>query len=254
MAFIASATYIKIRYRNSHSKRMAFGRNSQFYCGVMCWVFNVHVLVKGHPTLDTNYLYVGNHLGFVDIFAVSSLIPVLFITSQEMRETPVLGTLCELAGCLFVERRRRSQIMNELGTLADALREGFNIVLYPEATSTNGEKVLPFKKTLLTAAAHANRPIQPGVVNFLEIDGEAYSTKTRDRVCWYGDMTFVEAIWGTARAKNIVVEVEFLPPFTATPEMDRAYIAEQVHSAVKAHYRPPAPYSELPPLEIAEES
>ncbi|MBC7370388.1 MAG: 1-acyl-sn-glycerol-3-phosphate acyltransferase [Bdellovibrionaceae bacterium] len=254
VGFLISATYIKLRYRDLHSGKLGFAKNSQFYCGIMCRVFNVEVRTKGHPTTDTNFLYVGNHMGFVDIFAVSSLIPALFITSQEMRETPVLGTLCEMAGCIFVERRKRSQIMNEVGSLAQALRDGYNIVLYPEATSTNGEQVLPFKKTLMTSAAQANRPIQPGVVNFLEIDGEAYSMNTRDSVCWYGETGFVQAIWQTAKAKNIITEVEFLPIFTATPDMDRAYIAEQVHSAVKAHYRPPAPYAELAPLEIAEES
>ncbi|RYZ83634.1 MAG: 1-acyl-sn-glycerol-3-phosphate acyltransferase, partial [Proteobacteria bacterium] len=136
VGFLISATYIKIRYRDPRAKKFAFAKNSQFYCGLMCRAFNVQVRVKGRPLADTNFLYVGNHTGFVDIFAVSSLIPALFITSQEMRETPGLGTLCEMAGCLFVERRRRSQIMNELGTIAEALREGHTIVLYPEATST----------------------------------------------------------------------------------------------------------------------
>jgi 1-acyl-sn-glycerol-3-phosphate acyltransferase len=239
-SFVTCASYAKWKNRKDHhAQRRAYAKNSQYHCQIMAKALGVRVQSKGHPVADSNFLYIGNHMGFIDIFAVSSLFPALFITSQEMRETPFLGTLCELAGCIFVERRRRSQIMNELNNLTDALKEGFNVVLYPEATSTDGEKVLPFKKTLMMSAPHSNRPIQPGVINFIEIDGEKFSVSNRDRVCWYGDMSFLQAIWGTATAKSIVAEVEFLAPIHATPDMDRGHIAERAHHAVKAKYVPP---------------
>jgi len=153
-----------------------------------------------------------------------------------MRETPVLGTLCEMGGCIFVERRSRTKIMNEMGVLTEAIKEGANVVLYPEATSSNGEQVLPFKKTLMMSAAHAGRPIQPGVVNFIEINGEEFSLKNRDRVCWHGDMSFGKAMWGGITAKSITAEVEFLAPIYATPDLDRSVVAEQAYNAVKSKF------------------
>jgi 1-acyl-sn-glycerol-3-phosphate acyltransferase len=82
-----------------------------------------------------------------------------------MKETPFLGHLAELGGCLYVERRDRSNINNEMLQIREALQQGFNVVLYPEGTSTNGEQVLPFKKTLMTAAAGTSVPIMPMVLN-----------------------------------------------------------------------------------------
>lgn len=178
-------------------------------------------------------------MGFVDIFVLASKIPAMFITSQEMRETPLLGSLCEMGGCLFVERRSRTKIVNELGTLKQALEQGFNIVLYPEATSTNGEAVLPFKKTLMTAGPQAQRPIQPACINFTEINGEEFSLDNRDAVCWYGDMTFVEAIWGSLTTSSIKAELEFLEPMYEAVDADRGEVAAKAHALVSAKFRPP---------------
>ena len=240
LAFLASAFILKLRFRRDViARRKAFSHNSHFYCGLMAKMVKIHTTVKGKPIQGTNFLYVGNHMGFVDIFALSATMPALFITSHEMRETPVLGTLCEMAGCLFVERRSRTKIMGELDALKEALEQGFNIVLYPEATSTNGEAVLPFKKTLMMAGPKAGRPIQTGCVNFLEINGEDFNLRSRDSVCWYGDMSFVAALWNTLTASSIKAELEFLEPIHESPEADRRDLANRAHAIISARYRPP---------------
>jgi 1-acyl-sn-glycerol-3-phosphate acyltransferase len=240
LGFFISSVGIKIRFRNDLiARRKAFSLNSHKYCGLMAKYLKIHIQVKGKPIEGTNFLYVGNHMGFVDIFIISAIMPALFITSNEMRETPFLGTLCEMAGCIFVERRSRTKIVGELDNLKIALEQGFNIVLYPEATSTNGEAVLPFKKTLMMAAPKAGRPIQTGCLNYLEIDGEDFNHRTRDSVCWYGDMSFVEAMWNTATASSIKAELEFLEPIHETAEVDRTHLAQRAHAIVSAKYRPP---------------
>jgi 1-acyl-sn-glycerol-3-phosphate acyltransferase len=239
-AFFARGLYIKWRHRHDVvASRKAYSENSQYHCALMLRVFKIQVTVKGAPIAGTNFLYVGNHMGFVDIFVLSSIMPALFITSQEMRETPVLGGICEMAGCIFVERRSRTQIMNELGSLRQALEQGFNVVLYPEATSTNGEAVLPFKKTLMMAGPQAARPIQPGCINFLEIDGKDFNLNTRDNVCWYGDMSFFEAIWNSLTSSSMKAELHFLEPMHEPATADRSAVAMKAHALVSAHFKTP---------------
>jgi len=238
--YLVSALVIKFKLRRDPlARRRAFIENSHRYCRRMAKNLQIHTTVKGRPVAESNFLYVGNHMGFVDILAVSSIFPALFITSHEMRETPLLGTLCEMAGCLFVERRSRTRIINELDNLKEALEQGFNVVLYPEATSTNGEAVLPFKKTLMMAGPRARRPIQPGCINFHEINGEDFNLRSRDSVCWYGDMSFVAAMWNTFTASSIKVELEFLEPLLEGPEADRNHVALKAHSLVSSRFRPP---------------
>lgn len=156
-----------------------------------------------------------------------------------MRETPVLGLITEMAGCIYVERRSRSNILKELGEMIDYLRKGFRVVLYPEATSTNGEGVFPFKRTLMTAAAHAGVPIIPYVFNFREINGEpGFQLKYRDSVCWYGDISFVQAIWNAFSLKSLVCEVEFLSPVYTKTDDDRAVVADAVREMIVAKFNP----------------
>lgn len=253
--FFVKAVFIKIRYRNDVvARRRAFSQNSSVHCGLMNKVFNLQVTVKGKPHQGSSFLYVGNHTGFVDIFALASVMPAVFVTSQEMRETPVLGDICEMAGCVFVERRSRTQIMNELGVLKEALEQGLNVVLYPEATSTDGSRVYPFKKTLMMAGPHAGRPIQPGCVNYVDIGGEDFNTKSRDNVCWYGDMSFVTAMVNLLTTPYIKVEIEYLEPITVAPTADRAEVAAMAHSAVSARFRPPRVFSPMDESVAADEA
>ncbi|HRO65987.1 MAG TPA: lysophospholipid acyltransferase family protein [Pseudobdellovibrionaceae bacterium] len=225
--------------RDLERRKRRFSAHATFWCRFCCRIFRIKVLVKNRPQGDRPGLVVGNHLGFIDLLACASVQPNLFVTSREMRETPVLGLITEMAGCIYVERRSRANILNELGEMIDYLRKGFRVVLYPEATSTNGEGVLPFKRTLITAAAHAGVPVVPYVFNFREINGEpGFQLKYRDSVCWYGDISFIQAIWNAFSLKSLVCEVEFLSPVYTKTDDDRAVVADAIREMIVAKFNP----------------
>lgn len=194
--------------------------------------------VINKPVEGEKFLLVSNHMGFVDILVLASCFPMIFVTSTEMRDTPFLGLLTEMAGCIFVERRSRTRILDEMQNIVETLRNGFRVVLYPEATSTNGEKVLPFKRTLMMAAGQAGVPIQPVVINFSEINGEEFSLKWRDHVCWYGDIPFITSMWKTMTLKSVTVEAEFLEKIPVSPEDDRGVVADKAHALISAKFIP----------------
>ena len=164
-------------------------------------------------------LMVGNHMSYLDILVLASLYPSNYVTSQEIRETPFLGMLCEAAGCLFVERRNKEQIHKEVGEITQALAHGLNVTIFPEATSTNGEEILRFRSPLYQAALDANAIIQPFCLNYKSIDGVAFSKANRDLVCWYGDMGFLSHLWELCRCGSVEAEVvlleEILPLYGA---------------------------------------
>lgn len=195
----------------------------------------VHVI---NPPANEPCLFVGNHLGFVDILAALKMGPICFVTSKEMHETPVLGLFTEMGGCLYVDRKSRVNILNEMKEMGDEIKKGFRVMLYPEATSTNGEQVLPFKKTLLMAAAYAECPIRPFVFNFKSVNGGPVLYEHRDHLCWYGDQTFPAAIWRTFQLKSMELEIEFLEPIFPTLDDDRSEIAENAYKQISSKYRP----------------
>ena len=122
----------------------------------------------------------------------------MFVTSVELRETPVLGLLSEFAGCVYVEARNAANIANEMKDIQSALNQGFNVVLYPEAKTTNGEKVHPFKKTLLMSCAETQATLLPTVLNFRYVNGEPMSDKWRDIVFWYKKTPLPKVLWNVS--------------------------------------------------------
>jgi 1-acyl-sn-glycerol-3-phosphate acyltransferase len=237
-SYLVTASLIKIIFHNPKKRRIRFTKNVTFFTKIMLKCLNAHLKVINLPHKTDHYLFVGNHMGFLDILFLSSVRPSLFITSVEMQQTPLLGTLCEMGGCLFVERRSRSKIHQEIENIREKLREGFNLVLYPEGTSTDGSKVLPFKKSLLTAAAGTGVPIMPVVLNFISVNGEPVSKKWRDHVCWYGDHSFVAAMWRLLSTREIKASLEFLHPIHVHSEEERTHVAEKAHDMITKKFIP----------------
>lgn len=243
--FLAWSVFCRMRLRDPKKRLQQASRNVQGVCELILKVFKVKKVIIGKPNFQQNALIVSNHMGFVDILVIASLQPILFITSQEMHEAPVLGTITEMGACIYTERRSRTQIMGEVQKIVEALKNGFNVGLYPEATSTNGDRVLPFKRTLMTAAAHAGVPIQPVVVNFSSINHGPFDTMSRDSVCWYGPMPFHTALWNALKTVEVTVELTYLELIHSTLEDDRGVIADLAHAKISSAYRPPVKTSQI---------
>ena len=235
--FFVQTFWVHFTEKDPLKRRRYYVGASSRYARRLMRFFNVHIRVKNPPPTDDVHLHVQNHMGFLDVLILCSVTPNCFVTSQEMREFPLLGLICEMGGCLFVERRDRSRIFREMEVLAQAMRDGFRVTLYPEATSTDGEQVLPFKKTLMTAAALADVPLQPVVFNWISIDGEPFTLKNRDKVCWYGEMSFAPSMWEHLKLKEVVAEIEYLEPIHTTLQDDRTKVAELAHQRISDHFR-----------------
>ena len=126
--------WIHITSADEMNRRRRFSKNGHFFCGLICRLVNIKVKMINPPPPNKVGMLVGNHMGFVDIFVISSLMPNLFVTSQEMHEIPVIGLITEFAGCVYVDRRNRTNIVKELEDMVQYLRAGFRVVLFPEAT------------------------------------------------------------------------------------------------------------------------
>lgn len=212
--------------------------NTRFFSRLLMQAFNVHLVCKNIIPEDEVSLVVGNHMGFIDVVALQTLVPSVFITSQDMRETPVLGQISELAGCAYVDRNNRSNIQKELDGIIQILKQNFRVALYPEAKASDGEQVLPFKKTLLMSAAYADCPVRPYAFNFRQVNGRPVTYQDRDSLCWYGDQTFQEAIWRSLKLKSMLCEIEFLPLMYFKPTDDRTFVAESVQKVITDKFIP----------------
>lgn len=184
-----------------------------------------------------NFLVVANHLSYLDVFLMAAELPTLFVTSVDMGEKPILGHVCRIAGCIFVERRNRTTIEKDIEQMTEALKNGLNVTIFPEATSSDGADVLPFKKSLLMSSVFAGKSILPIAIKYTEIDGEPFTRANHDKICWYrDDQPFTDHFLKLMRGKNVKVEIHFLPIIKTSPTSTRDELQAQAYKTVRDCY------------------
>ncbi len=130
-------------------------------------------------------LLVANHLSYLDILVIASIMPAVFVSKSEVRQWPLIGRLTALAGTVFIQRGRRTHVGPVNREIASAMDDGALVVVFPEGTSSNGEQVLPFRSPLLEPVIRGRQPIAVGFLHYELDDGDA-----RNEVCYWGDHTF----------------------------------------------------------------
>lgn len=237
LLYFVCATFIWLTSGNSWKTKKRLTRLVQLSCHLALRIINVKVnskfIQQGPPS---NYFIVANHVSYVDILALASLFPACFVTSQEMKETPLLGQICYLAGCLFVERRSRANLINEIAEITNALKNGLNVMVFPEATSTNGNEVIRFRRPLFNAAIQSETPVLPITLKYQTLAGKPISTENRDFIFWYDDTGFITHFWRFLKYLPVELEVIISPTISVSSQTDVASLSEAAHDEVAKHY------------------
>lgn len=241
--YMAQATMGRALFREHDDRLRFFIENVSRWCRKALKTMDFEVECVGLEKLDLkkkNYLFVANHMSYLDVLLFSSQVPSVFVTSVDMGEVFFLGSLAEMGGSIFVERRHRQQVDRDLTTMTETLKNGFNIVIFPEGTSTDGQKILPFKKSLLMSAVDSKRDIVPVAIKYMSIDGVPFTKENADTVCWYGEMTFADHLMGLWKHRSIKVQLQFLDPIPTAQAFEgeriRTELAEKSWYAIQDAY------------------
>ena len=238
--FLAHMGMVYLIVRKRWPRTRWSNRILSHYCRFALWLLNVKVNPIGAENRDAqpSALYVGNHLSYLDVLVVSSQVPAGFVTSMEIHETFFLGLICKMAGCLFVERRNKANLLAEVADLTEGLRHGLNVAIFPEATSTNGEKILRFRRALYMAAIDSQSAVVPVCINYRFVGGQVINKVTRDSVFWYGDMSFAPHLWALTGSGGVLVDLHFLPPVQAALINDPTVLAQVTQTSVESVFTP----------------
>jgi len=213
------------------------------WAGLFLAVLNVKVKLINREYLKKgqNYFIIANHLSYLDVIIVGSQIPVLFVAKKEVRSWPLIGTLAWLGGMVFVDRSiTGSKERPYVKQIVKFLQDGFNISIFPEGTSSNGESVLPFKKTIFSCPVRSNTPILPLAIQYISVNKKPFSPENRDLVCWYAKMNFADHFWNFLNLKEFRVEIIVQTPQIEPPEDDwlaqNTRLAEKYHDIIERAY------------------
>jgi lyso-ornithine lipid O-acyltransferase len=210
--YLAGSLFISVLARDKQRIRRWRASITSRFCRILLPLLGIKLSVQSRERVcsGTGRLILANHLSYVDVLVIAALIPSIFITSFEVMHSPIEGLLAKCGGSMFVDRRSKANISRDIRTAAELLSRGFTVVLFPEATSSSGERVLPFKSSLMQAAFETKAEIIPACINYVSIDRKPISTLTRDSVFYYGNMCFFNHFLGLLRLSSIQVELSFL--------------------------------------------
>ena len=207
----------------------------------ICRIFGLKIIIEGSPLRDRQTLYVANHISYLDIPALGSVLKASFISKKEVATWPVFGTLARLQQTAFISRSR-ADAQREKNAISNMIAEGKSLILFPEGTSTDGRDVAPFKSSLFSMTLEDSQRlimIQPVTQRIESVDGRPSDDRAvRDLYAWWGDMTMPPHLKGFAASRGAVIRLIFHPPLDPRDYQDRKSLAEACEKAVRVGLQP----------------
>lgn len=224
-------------------KTLGYKNIPERYQRFLSRLFGIRVTIIGTPVQDRGVLMVSNHTSYLDILALGGIARVSFVAKSEVASWPLFGTFARLQRTVFVERQRRSQTGVSRDQIRDRLLEGDALVLFPEGTSNDGNRVLPFKSALMGAAESQigtdaegkpiHVPVQPVSISYVGVHGIPMGRENRPLYAWYGDMELVDHLWEGLKTGPVDVLIEFHEPMTVDMVGGRKNLARIVEDKIR---------------------
>lgn len=202
---------------------------------MMTWIFGLRIRYEG-TELKSNqqYLYVSNHISYLDILVLGSLVPAFFVAKADIAGWPIFGFLAKLGGTTFISRKR-SLVKQQMELFQKQLIKGEHMLLFPEGTTSNGREILPFKSSLLNVLYNEgmhNIQVVPVCIHYVAINGQR-CPDNKDAVAWYGDMELAPHLWDVLKLKSIDVVVHMTPPVQHNSFADAKKLTAQCEDTIR---------------------
>lgn len=203
-------------------------------------IMGVHVHVVGAASAERPLLFVSNHVSWLDISVLGSLLPLCFIAKQEVATWPVFGLFAKLQRSIFVDRSRRQKTGEVNEEIAARLKGGDPVVLFGEGTSSDGNRVLPFRSALIGAAHDVLEHdggtrvlLQPVSIAYTRVDGLPMGRTGRPHIAWYGDIEMIPHLLSVLKRSAIDVVVTFGTPLTFDEASQRKALTRDIEQTVR---------------------
>ena len=203
---------------------------------LLLWLLSINVEYEGNyqRAKDCNF-FVSNHLSYLDIPILGSIFPLRFVAKSEVQFWPVFGFLSKLAGTIFIKRKRSDSIIQK-SKIFDLLSSGDKVCIFPEGTTSDGNRVLDFKSSSFSALENQNFLIQPVIICYSDLNGIPINRWLRPVIAWYGDMDLKPHILKLVTLRSIKIKLIFIDPVCSTHFASRKNLSNYLEEKFKIFY------------------
>jgi 1-acyl-sn-glycerol-3-phosphate acyltransferase len=204
---------------------------TQFVCVWACRFIGLSRVVEGKPMRGVG-AYVANHSSWLDIFVLNASKRLYFVSKEEVSGWSGIGWLARGTGTVFI-KRDRAEAARQARLIEERLHAGHRLLFFPEGTSTDGLRVLPFRTTLFAAfftpQLREKLQIQPVSLIYSAPDGEE-----RSFYGWWGGMEFGASLLSVLSVRRQgSVRVIYHAPLRVADFADRKALAAAAEAAVR---------------------
>jgi 1-acyl-sn-glycerol-3-phosphate acyltransferase len=198
----------------------------KIYWAGCCRCLGLRVRVTGASMArNLPVVFISNHSSWMDIPALGCCLPACFIAKGEVRRWPIVSIVAWLGRTVFVSRRVTGAA-RENADIRNRLKQGDNLILFPEGTTSDGTRVMPFRSAFL-AVAESDLPhiLQPVSIVYDEIDFLPVRRADRAMFAWFGDMDLASHFSRIARHRGLRVTINLHPPLDPAAGLSRKQLA-----------------------------
>lgn len=217
-------------------------RFPHWYHRKLCKLFGIRHAIEGEVARDTPVLLVANHTSWLDIPVLSAVAPLSFVAKKDVARWPFVSSLARLQRTVFVDRERRSAVGETANEIMARLAAGDTVVLFAEGTSSDGNRVLPFKTSLFAAAkppvrsksdVESRAVVQTLSLVYTRLHGIPLGRSARPIVGWFGDMEMQSHAWQLLKAGPLDVRIRIGAPIPLESFKDRKDLARRSEDEVR---------------------
>jgi 1-acyl-sn-glycerol-3-phosphate acyltransferase len=180
----------------------------------------VRVRITGSAAPTGGLLLVANHISWLDIPLLAAVRPARMLAKTEIRQWPVAGPLAARGGVLFIDRDRLRALPDTVARIAQVLRDGQAVAVFPEGSTWCGRAQGTFRRAVFQAALDAGVPVQPVRLRYRIAGGTATTAPA-----FVGEDTLLASLWRVASARGVVAEVEVRGAIAPGTHPDRRSLA-----------------------------
>lgn len=188
--------------------------------------------------IDNPHFIVSNHLSYLDIIIIASLHKTVFISTTEVGSTGFFGKLASYGGAVFIDRKNRLKVKEDLENIKKILQQDINVVIFLEGTTSNGDGVLPFKSSFLEVVFHTKKPVSGLCIKYKNFNSKPIDQSIRELIYYYGDHQLVSHMFRfLLNLRRLEVEVRDAGVFFTDHYPSRKEMAAEIHQKISNLYR-----------------
>ncbi len=207
-----------------------------FFHKMLLWLLSLEVEIIGETDQSKkSNLFISNHLSYLDIPILGSKFPMRFVAKSEVKSWPIFGFLAKKGRSIFI-KRNKTDSLNQKNKILDVLSSDEKVFIFPEGTTSDGNRVLEFKSNSFSSVENQNFKIQPIVILYSDLNGIPINRWLRPMIAWYGDMDLKPHLFNLVEMMSIKAKLIYLEPVNTENFESRKDLSKYLEERIRKVY------------------